>query len=107
MELLSKYLRIEISRYGDFETEVSRQAMKAARTAACLKSTIWKNKHLGNEVKFRIYNYSNLTHINIYLRNQTWKLRNKKNNGNNENKSAAPNSWALMDTSGSEKEWGN
>lgn len=35
--------------------EVKRQSMKAAKTAACLKNTIWSNKHLGMEVKSRIY----------------------------------------------------
>ena len=54
-EMKFKYLGIEISGYGDIETEVRGQAMKAARTAACLNNTIWSNKHMGIETKSRIY----------------------------------------------------
>ena len=54
-EMKVKSLGIEISGYGDIETEVKGQAMKAARTAACLNNTIWSNKHMGIETKLRIY----------------------------------------------------
>ena len=54
-EMKFKYLGIEISGYRDIETEVRRQAMKAARKAACLNNTIWSNKHMGIETKSRIY----------------------------------------------------
>lgn len=42
------YLRTEISEYG--ETNVRKQAIKAARTAAYLSSTIFCNKHVGMEL---------------------------------------------------------
>ena len=54
-EIKFKYLGIEISGYGNIKTEVRGQAMKAARTAACLNNTIWSNKHMGIETKSRIY----------------------------------------------------
>ena len=45
-EMKFKYLGREISGYGDIETEVRGQAIKAARTAACLNNTnmIWELK---------------------------------------------------------------
>lgn len=54
-EMKFRYLGIEISGYGDVETEVRGQAMKASRTAACLNDIIWSNKHLGMQAKSRIY----------------------------------------------------
>ncbi|XP_030746595.1 uncharacterized protein LOC115875314 [Sitophilus oryzae] len=50
-----KYLGIELSGYGDIETEVRLQTTKAMRVAGCLNDTIWKNKYIGVEVKSRIY----------------------------------------------------
>ncbi|XP_030767906.1 uncharacterized protein LOC115891558 [Sitophilus oryzae] len=46
-----KYFSIELSGYGDIETEVRQQTTKAG----CLNDTIWKNKYIGVEVKSRIY----------------------------------------------------
>lgn len=37
-----KYLVIEISGYGDVETEVRRQVIQSA----CLNNTIWSNKDI-------------------------------------------------------------
>ena len=54
-EMKFKYLGVEISGYGDVETEVREQTNKAARIAACLNNTIWRNKHMRIETKARIY----------------------------------------------------
>ncbi|XP_030750469.1 uncharacterized protein LOC115878197 [Sitophilus oryzae] len=51
-----KYLGIELSGYGDIATEVRQQTTKAMRVAGCLNDTIWKNNHIGVEVRqVRIY----------------------------------------------------
>ena len=50
-----KYLGVDISGYGDVETEVREQTNKVARVAACLDNTIWRNKHMRIETKARIY----------------------------------------------------
>ncbi|XP_057652719.1 uncharacterized protein LOC130891773 [Diorhabda carinulata] len=44
-----------ISGYGDIETEVKQQTIKAARAAGCLIETIWKNKYISIEAKSRTY----------------------------------------------------
>lgn len=48
------FFDIETSEYGDVETEVRCQALKAAR-AACLNHSICHNKYIGIETKSRIY----------------------------------------------------
>lgn len=68
-EMKFRYLGIEISGYGYVEAEVRKQAFKETRTYACLNSTIWRNKHMGTEVRSRIYSCDQ-THINIHCRNQ-------------------------------------
>ncbi|XP_057653777.1 uncharacterized protein LOC130892390 [Diorhabda carinulata] len=50
-----KYLGIEISGYGDIETEVRQQTIKAARAAKCLNDTIWENKYISIEANSRTY----------------------------------------------------
>ena len=52
-EMKFKYLGIEISGYSDIETKVRGQAMKAARTAACLNNTIWALKQNQESTKQR------------------------------------------------------
>lgn len=54
-EMKFTYLGIEISSSGDVAAEVRRQTIKASRIAGCLNDTIWRNKHIGIEVKSRIY----------------------------------------------------
>ncbi|XP_015187255.1 PREDICTED: uncharacterized protein LOC107072109 [Polistes dominula] len=49
------YLGIKISSFGDIESEVREQAIKAARTASLLNNTIFRNKHLRMDAKARIY----------------------------------------------------
>ena len=48
-------LVMEVSSFGDVEAEVRGQAMKAARTTACLNNIKWNNRYIGIEVKSRIY----------------------------------------------------
>lgn len=48
-----QYLGIEISGFGDVETEVRQQPTKATRVVA--NDTIWKNKYIEIETKSRIY----------------------------------------------------
>ncbi|XP_057653803.1 uncharacterized protein LOC130892403 [Diorhabda carinulata] len=50
-----KYLGIELTGYGDIETEVRQQTIKAARVAGCLNDTVWKNKYISIEAKSRAY----------------------------------------------------
>ncbi|XP_030760558.1 uncharacterized protein LOC115885711 [Sitophilus oryzae] len=50
-----KYVCIELSGYGDIETEVRQQPTKAMRVAGYLNDNIWKNKYIGVKVKSRIY----------------------------------------------------
>ena len=50
-----KYLGIDISGYGDVETEVRNQVTRGMRAAAHLNDTIWWNKHIRTEAKARIY----------------------------------------------------
>ena len=45
-EMKFKYLGVEISGYGDVETEVREQTNKAARITAYHNNTIWQNKHI-------------------------------------------------------------
>lgn len=54
-EMKFKYLGIELSGFGDVESEVRQQTNKALRVAGCLNDTIWKNKYLQTETKSRIY----------------------------------------------------
>lgn len=54
-EVKFSYLGIEISCFGDIESEVRGQAIKAARTASQLNDTIFRNKYLRTESKVRIY----------------------------------------------------
>ncbi|XP_043494653.1 uncharacterized protein LOC122519338 [Polistes fuscatus] len=49
------YLGIEISSFGEIETEVRIQVVKATRAAAQLNDTIFRNKHLRIDTKSRIY----------------------------------------------------
>ncbi|XP_043496141.1 uncharacterized protein LOC122520182 [Polistes fuscatus] len=46
---------IEISSFGEIETEVRTQVVKATRAAAQLNDTIFRNKHLRIDTKSRIY----------------------------------------------------
>ena len=50
-----KYLGIDISGYGDVETEVRNQAARAIRAAAHLEDAIWWSKHIRIQPKARIY----------------------------------------------------
>ena len=50
-----KYLEIELSGYGDVETEVREQTTRVTKIASCLNATIWRNKNIGKEAKSRIY----------------------------------------------------
>lgn len=50
-----KYPINEISSYANTEMEVTEQATKAARMAACQNNTIYRNKNKQKEVNSRIY----------------------------------------------------
>lgn len=54
-EMQFRYLGVEISGYGDVETEVREQTNKAVRIAAYFNNRIWRNKHMAIEPKSRIY----------------------------------------------------
>lgn len=99
-----RYLeKIEISGYGDVETVVREQAMKAATTAACSNTTVQSNIQLEIEVKTRTYKTA-VRHILTVIAEAGLETS-KKKPGNNENESCAQKSW--QDTYGSEKEGAN
>uniref|UniRef100_A0A6P7FTG7 Uncharacterized protein LOC114332484 n=1 Tax=Diabrotica virgifera virgifera TaxID=50390 RepID=A0A6P7FTG7_DIAVI len=50
-----RYLGIDITSYGDVKEEVRQQSLKASKAAGSLNDTIWKNKHLRQDTKARIY----------------------------------------------------
>ncbi|CAH1276451.1 unnamed protein product [Diabrotica balteata] len=49
-----RYLGIDITGYGDVEKEVRQQSLKTSKAAGSLNDTIWKNKHLRQDIK-KIY----------------------------------------------------
>ena len=49
-----KYLEISISGFGDVDAEVREQTQKATRIAEC-PNTIWRNRNIGTQNKFRVY----------------------------------------------------
>ena len=54
-EMKFKYLGINITSYGNVEEEVREQVSKASKVAGCLNDLIWRNQHLKQETKTRIY----------------------------------------------------
>lgn len=45
----------DINSYGDVEEAVGQQTLRASKAAGSLNDTIWKNKHLRENTKARIY----------------------------------------------------
>lgn len=66
-----KYLGIQLSEYGDGESEVSQQTLSVA---GCLNDSRWKNKYLHTESKARI-NKAVLRPIILY---SAWYSKNQK-----------------------------
>lgn len=52
---LPLYLGIHITSYGNIEEEVRQQVARANKVAGCLNDVIWRNKHLRQDTKVRIY----------------------------------------------------